>query len=151
MICKHCGATIDDNSTICTNCGERVAEEENKTQNAPSTSISPETINGFNKFCIVGFILGVLGLVILYAIIMVGLCVYGRVYLFDGYAFTAVLSALSIIFIILGLVSLFIKAVLYYSYGVGEISMTVIKRILIIAIPLISAAITSIIITSIIV
>ena len=111
MLCKSCGEKIEGNAIFCGKCGAKLTNEE-KT-NVLSSEIIDTTTNGLNEneklikkksdkilniIQKVGFgclIAGIAGITLFLGVVLVGLFAYGRVYLFDGYDFTKVLSIIS--------------------------------------------------------
>lgn len=149
MICRFCNQNIEDGSTFCNKCGAKLVEEENTTsqnenaQTVPTAPAQTETIklskptpNNLSKIlnliCFCGFIVGLVGITLFLGIVFIGLFSYGRVYLFDGYGFTKVLSIISIIFMLIGVCSIIGKFVLYMLYKDNNFFTTILKRILLI-------------------
>ena len=78
-------------------------------------------------------IAGIVGFSLFIGIVLVGLIAYGRIYLFDGYEFTKVLSIISIVLMMIGLCSVIVKSALFFILKIGTFPTTIIKRILVIA------------------
>lgn len=116
MHCTKCGAQIEDDAVICKQCGNNLDNE-----TAEKVEVSdPSTTRAKSKVCNhvcwkLGIIATLLGIVILAAIVLVGLIVYGEIYLYNGYAFTGRLCTLSFILIQLGLALCVIGAVLSHT------------------------------------
>lgn len=126
MFCKKCGAQLEDDAEFCPNCGERVADshsveagaDEALTEKANSRLAVIKSRLAFiwsdkllkiiqsDKFLKIMFIAGLasigLGILTFLGIVLVGVIVYGRVYLFDGYDFTKVLTIISMVLMLLG-------------------------------------------------
>lgn len=148
MFCKFCGEKIENDSIFCSNCGAKLTN--NEKTDVVSTEITDEQLVGLNKieesikkspnkaFYIIQKIIfscliaGIVGISLFIGIVLVGLIVYGRVYLFDGYEFTKVLSIISIILMMIGLCSVIVKSVLFFILKIGTFPTTIIKRILVI-------------------
>lgn len=141
MFCKFCGNEID--SSFCPNCGakqtENKAEDEiilendtnENSETSKRTKVLPEkNIKILQKCCFFGVIAGITGLAIFLGIVLVGLIAYKKVYLFDGYNFTKVLSVISIIFMMIGLCSAIIKCILHFIFKIGTFPNTIVKRIM---------------------
>ena len=148
MFCKFCGKKIEDNAIFCSNCGAKLTSEE-KT-NVLSSEIIDTTTNGLNenekpikkksdkilnimqKVVFGCLIAGIAGITLFLGIVLVGLFVYGRVYLFDGYDFTKVLSIISIVLMLIGVCGIITKAVLHFIFKIETFPRSTIKRILVI-------------------
>lgn len=148
MFCKFCGEKIEKDAIFCSKCGAKLTNNE-KTDVA-STEITDEQLVGLNKneesikkspnkaFNIIQKIIfscliaGIVGISLFIGIVLVGLIDYGRVYLFDGYDFTKVLSVISIVLMMIGLCSVIVKSVLFFIFKIGTFPTTIIKRILVI-------------------
>lgn len=150
MFCKHCGEKIDDNAAFCSKCGANLkATVESNVEAAPTVvnsngenttftkkGISPKTIRILDGSLLGGMIAGAVGAFAFLIIVLVGVIVYGRVYLFDGYDFTKVLSIISIILMMIGLCSAVAKLILSWGLKICKFP-TIIKRILIIGLAVI--------------
>ena len=116
MYCTKCGAQIDDDAVFCKQCGNNLDNE-----TAEKVEVAePPTTSAKSKVCNhicwkLGIIATLLGIVILAAIVLVGLIVYGEIYLYNGYDFTGRLCTLSFILILLGLSLCVIGAVLSHK------------------------------------
>ena len=152
MFCKFCGAQLDDNAAFCSKCGanlsapaeqptapvEQPAEvaatpEGNGTPAPTKKAISEKTHKTVDKCFLAGTIVGAVGAGGFLLIVLLGLILYGRVYLFDGYTFTKALSIISIIFMLTGLCSVIAKMILSLRFKIGTFPKKVFKRILLIA------------------
>jgi len=120
MYCPKCGKLIDDSSIFCNYCGSQVNEKieqetvsdnnqsnvsfvEESSQSIPSTQNDYTSVPKKKNWVLrIGMILAIIGIVGFLAIALVGLIVWGKVYLYDGYNFTKVLCTLCIAFMILG-------------------------------------------------
>ena len=148
MFCKFCGEKIEDNAIFCSKCGAKLTSEE-KT-NVVSSEIIDTTTNSLNenektikkksdkilniiqKVVFGCLIAGIVGISLFIGIVLVGLIAYGRVYLFDGYDFTKVLSIISIVLMMIGLCSIIAKCILYFIFHIGNFPTTIIKKVFII-------------------
>lgn len=148
MFCKFCGEKIEDNAIFCNNCGAKLTSEE-KT-NVLSSEIIDTTTNGLNenekpikkksdkilniiqKVVFGCLIAGIAGITLFLGIVLVGLFVYGRVYLFDGYDFTKVLSIISIVLMLIGVCGIITKVVLHFIFKIESFPRSTLKRILVI-------------------
>lgn len=61
------------------------------------------------KYCNIGFVIGFAGIALFLGIVLIGLAIYGKVYLFNGYNYTKVLTIISFICMFVGLCSLLAK------------------------------------------
>lgn len=141
MFCKFCGEKIDEKTLFCPKCGEKQIENEINLSNDTIYSstipikkkvVSDKIMKIIQKCCLGGFVAGIVGVALFFGIVLVGLIAYGRVYLFDGYDFTKVLSIISIILMLIGLCSVIAKSVLFFIFKIGTFPTTIIKRILVI-------------------
>lgn len=135
MFCKVCGEQIDENSEYCSKCGSKVEQ-------VNSTVVVPECIDehaapvdntvpkGIQKVCLMGQIVGIVGATIFLIIVLVGLIIWGRVYLYDGYDFTKVFVTISIVLMGIGFLSILVKLILNLVYKVNIKSVPYAKRIL---------------------
>lgn len=142
MFCKFCGEKISENTLLCPYCGKMQTASENEPNvNAAESSVETnvkKVISDKNKAilekCCFGSIIGgIVGLCIFLVIVLVGLIVYGKVYLFDGYDFTAVLSVISIVLMMVGLCGVIAKFVLYFVFKIGNLPTNMKKRVLVVA------------------
>lgn len=125
MFCKKCGSKIAEDSIFCSSCGSKIEDEisEISVDNSEETSDGAESIideeaktdtNRFeewyrkksDKLFLGGFSLAAFGVVLFLGIVLVSLIGWGEVYLFGGYDFTAILAAISLISMFLGLLVL---------------------------------------------
>ena len=104
MFCKFCGEKIDEKTLFCPKCGGKQIENEINSSNGTIESstipikkkvVSEKIIKIIQKGSLWGFVAGIVGVALFFGIVLVGLIAYGRVYLFDGYDFTKVLSIIS--------------------------------------------------------
>ena len=71
MFCRKCGAEIAENTKFCSSCGAQVRTEENttneeQTTNVETPSVAPvQTKSKFSGLAIAGFVLSLVGLIIL--------------------------------------------------------------------------------------
>ncbi len=145
MFCKFCGEKIEEESVVCPKCGARLISngtisgdtsnnEESKITNAPKAKkeLPDKTVNILKKCCLIGLIAGIAGVAIFIGIVLIGLIVYGKVYLFHGYGFTKVLTIISIVLMIIGLCSVIAKCILNLVYKIGNFPKTAVKKALLI-------------------
>ncbi len=155
--CTKCGTEFEGN--FCPECGEKwyrendypacgtsveseekpggdasetiVTPEENFEETAPKRkTLSEKTVKLLDKILLALYITGTVGIVLFLGIVIIGAAAYGKVYLFDGYTFTVVLSIISIIFMMIGLLSVIAKVILCFSLKIGTFPTTWVKRIL---------------------
>ena len=131
MFCKNCGTQLSDDSKFCSNCGyktedansnesiesieidNRQVETESDTTNLSSTNRLKEVYNKISdKLFLGGFVSAAFGTILFVGIILVSLIGWGEVYLYGGYGFTAVLTTISLIFMLLGFVVLSIVSII---------------------------------------
>ena len=125
MFCKNCGIQLSDDNKFCSNCGCKI-EETASPENTESIEIdngqieveseitNPSSTNRFKelytkiagKLFLGGFVSATLGTILFVGIVLVSLIGWGEVYLYGGYDFTAILTTISLIFILLGFVVL---------------------------------------------
>lgn len=145
MFCKFCGEKIEDNAIFCSKCGAKLTSEE-KTDIVSSEIIdATNSLNGnekpikkkadkilniIQKVVFGCLFVGIAGITLFLGIVLVGLLVYGRVYLFDGYDFTKVLSIISIVFMLIGVCGIITKAILYFIFKIEAFPSSTKKRIL---------------------
>ena len=147
MFCKFCGEKIEDNAIFCSKCGAKLTSEEKTnvvsseiidTTNSlnenekPIKKKSDKILNIIQKVVFGCLIAGIVGITLFLGIVLVGLFAYGRVYLFDGYDFTKVLSIISIVLMLIGVCGIITKAILYFIFKVETFPRSIIKRILVI-------------------
>ena len=120
--CKNCGTQISDDSKFCSNCGYKTEntnsnkstenieidnsqiESESETSNPSSTNRFKELYNKISdKLFLGGFVSAAFGTILFVGIILVSLIGWGEVYLYGGYDFTARLTTISLVFMLLGL------------------------------------------------
>ncbi len=135
MFCKVCGEQIDDNSEYCSKCGSKVeqvnsivaASECVEAHTVPADNTAPK---GVQRACFIGQIAGIVGAAIFLIVVLVGLIIYGRVYLYDGYDFTKVFVTISIVLMGIGFLSILVKLIFNVIYKVNVKSVSYAKRIL---------------------
>ena len=131
MFCKNCGIQLSDDNKFCSNCGCKIEETTSpeNTENieidngqieAESETKTPSSTNRFkelynkisDKLFLGGFVSAAFGTILFVGIILVSLVGWGEVYLYGGYDFTAVLTGISLIFMLLGFVVLSIVSII---------------------------------------
>lgn len=141
MYCKKCGKEIEENATFCPACGEKIHDEtpeetadtiDYSTEQAMPRhkTLSEKTVKLLDKILLGLYITGAVGVVLFLGIVIIGASVYGRVYLFDGYDYTTALSIISIIFMMIGLLSIVAKMILCFALKIGTFPTEWVKRIL---------------------
>ena len=138
MLCPNCGKEIEEGSVFCRFCGMKIEQpaealsseaQANEVQPAPApvfseaqpvpTSIYPQVqasaaeeakkpSNAGKVLSLIGMILSIIGCAGFLTIVLVGLIVYNRVYLYDGYEFTKILCTVCIILMVAGALLLFL-------------------------------------------
>lgn len=142
-VCKNCGKEIEENTAFCPACGAKIFDDippettvddvinHGTEQAIPRQSIlSEKTVKLLDKILLGLYIAGTVGVVLFLGIVIVGASAYGRVYLFGGYAFTTALSIISIIFMMIGLLSVITKTILCFALKIGTFPTAWVKRIL---------------------
>lgn len=112
MYCKNCGKEIHDDVMFCPFCGTRQDDEqESITQSVIEEKkfFTNEKINQSLKIIIkllpkIGFYSLMSGAGIFLLIVIIGLIGYGKVCLYDGYAFTKVFCTISVILMLAGII-----------------------------------------------
>ena len=147
MFCKFCGEKIEDNAIFCSKCGVKLTSEEKTnvvsseiidTTNSlnenekPIKKKSDKILNIIQKVVFGCLIAGIVGITLFLGIVLVGLFAYGRVYLFDGYDFTKVLSIISIVLMLIGVCGIITKTILYFIFKIETFPRSRIKRNLVI-------------------
>ncbi len=149
MFCKFCGEKIEGNDIFCPKCGAKLNIEEqtdnilNQVVDIDDNSfsekektvkkISDKLLNIVQKVIFGCLITGIIGVTIFLGIVSVGLIVYNRVYLFDGYDFTKVLSIVSIVLMLIGVCGIIAKCLLYFIFKIGQFPKTIVKRVLLVS------------------
>lgn len=149
MFCKFCGAQLEDNATFCSACGAKLkASEENGVEESISEFTSadsgiseithlPKKISEkkekiIDRCLLGGMIAGSVGILGFLLIVIIGAALYGRVYLFDGYTYTVILSIISILLMMIGVCSAVAKTILSLVFKIGKFPTAIVKRILLI-------------------
>ena len=150
MFCKFCGEKLEDSALFCTKCGNKVnaqdieetveVEESSNSMGESSKKLNPiiqkivDTVKPYaSKILFFGGIAGIAGVSIFLLIVLIGLIAYGDVYLFDGYAFTKVVTVISMVLMMVGLLSIVSKILLNIFFKFAELPKTLVKRVLMIA------------------
>lgn len=142
MFCKFFGEKISENTLLCPYCGKTQTPSENEFNGYATNSIVESNAKKFlsdknkkiiQKCCFISIIGGIIGLSIFLAIVLFGLIGYGKVYLFDGYDFTVVLSVISIVLMMIGLFGVVAKFVLYFVFKIGNFPTNMKTRVLVVA------------------
>lgn len=148
MFCKFCGEKIEDNAVFCSKCKANLTSEEktnvvsseiiDRTTNdlteneKPIKKKSDKVLNIIQKVVFGCLIAGIVGITLFLGIVLVGLSIYGRIYLFGGYDYTKVLSIISIVLMLIGVCGIITKSILYFIFKIGAFPRSTIKRILVI-------------------
>lgn len=139
MFCRNCGEKIKANALFCPKCGTKqidnaITSSENNNENDISPKEEETAAGKFTKvaqkFCFWATIAGIVGVALFLGIVLIGLIIYGRVYLFDGYDFTKVLATISIVLMIIGLLGFIIRCILNFIFKIGVFPATQAKRVL---------------------
>lgn len=114
--CPSCGTSdfkMENGYYVCQICGHQEKmppkPDEKQIKKEKIARLEKKLLEYLDKLCKLGIVLGVIGVVMFLAIIFIGLAIYGRVYLFDGYGSTKVLSIISIVFMQIGFWSFIIR------------------------------------------
>lgn len=141
-ICKNCGKEIEENTAFCPACGAKIHDDilpettadvinHGTEQVIPRQGIlSEKTVKLLDKILLGLYVTGTIGIALFLGIVIVGVCAYGKVYLFDGYAFTTALSIISIIFMMIGFLAVIAKLILCLALKIGKFPNAWAKRIL---------------------
>ena len=137
MFCIKCGEHIEDTAEYCPKCGNKQTEEPKDETTKTTTDYTTEksnndkAVNIIQKCCFAGMIVGTVGAAMFFLIVMIGLIIYGKVYLYQGYDFTKVLTTISIVLMLIGLCSIIAKFVFNLALKKGNFPTSAAKRILI--------------------
>lgn len=123
--CSCCGVQLSDDCKFCYKCGSEVKENElnenpasseiyndqiedqKEVSNSISTNRFKDLYNKVaDKLFLGGFLSAAFGTILFVSIILISLIGWGEVYLYGGYDFTARLTTISLIFMLLGLIVL---------------------------------------------
>lgn len=141
MFCKFCGEKIEESALFCPNCGQKQTVDEtdfdvdvtnNRIVSDEGKFIHDKKKKILQKCYFGSLIAGIIGISIFLGIVLVGLFAYGKVYLFDGYAFTVVLSVISIVLMMIGLCGIIAKFVLYRVFKIGEFPASTAKKVIVV-------------------
>lgn len=133
MVGKFCGEEINEKDMS----SSEGLEELNDNQlildkkTSKEKTIDNNIVNSIQKCCFISLIVGIVGVALFIGIVIVGIIGYGKVYLFNGYTFTKVLSIISIVLMLVGLCGVVAKCVFYFGVKIGKFPSSPIKRILI--------------------
>ena len=145
MICSKCGNVIEDNSSFCNFCGaptgpsQGFAPPENGAYNpygnmygaspVPYPVVPPKKKN---VLMLIGSIVALVGSAGFALIALVGLTVYGHIYLYDGYAYTRVLCTICIVLQCVGISLIVLGLILkrFMRNGVGMLVLSIISMAL---------------------
>lgn len=134
MFCKVCGEKIEDNTTYCPKCGTKIEDSATafvSTSSTPAVKRSYNTIpKALKTICQIGMIAGIVGVAIFAVIVLVGLFVWGKVYLYNGYDITKVFTTISIILMVIGLLGIVTKYILNSVYKVDSYYLPSSKKVL---------------------
>ena len=123
MFCRNCGSKLEDDAKICYVCGEKIQEYvtlDKNTERASNNAVedilekreTPTYLTNqshqkyLNILFKIGFASAAFGAILFAGIVIVSLIGWGKVFLYDGYEFTAKLTTMSIIFMLFGIVVL---------------------------------------------
>lgn len=131
MFCSKCGKPIDDSSAFCNYCGAKIDEKKTEQEKAgdaiqpiASNTEDPSGLDSSTQSTIavtqkqknwvmkVGKILAIIGIAGFLTIAFVGLIIWGKVYLYNGFDLTKVLCTLCLILMILGLCGIVVGLIL---------------------------------------
>ena len=133
MICNVCGEKMEEGQVYCPKCGSKV-----EPQPASMNDSNVPTINSKKlppilvKICRIGMIIGAIGAVLFLGIVLIGLIAYGKVYLFNGYEFTKVLTVISIVLMLIGFCSILTEVVLSLILKTDNSQISTAKKALVI-------------------
>ena len=131
MICNVCGQKIEEGQMFCPKCGAKVettSTDSSTTTTSATTSRKLPTI--VQKIYSIGMILGIVGAALFFGIVLIGLILYGKVFLFNGYDFTKVLTIISIVLMLIGFCSIVVKIVLGLILKVNNTQIPTVKKVL---------------------
>lgn len=148
MYCKFCGAKNEDDAVFCSRCGNKLDNEKSNVEGVRNEEFASEKTDvnayfikkisdktsGFIFKAIKGcLIAGIAGLAIFVGIVVIGLIVYRKVYLFDGYTFTKVITIISMVLMLIGVLGIISKSILFFVFKIGKFPETIVKRILLVS------------------
>ncbi len=158
MYCKFCGTKNEDDAVLCCQCGAQIGKEEQKDisveqaamseeqegmlaaqptvsdEKNAETATEPSKLTKVIQKCLLGsYIAGLTGLVIFLGVVVAGLIAHGKIYLFNGYTYTKVLSIISIVLMLTGVCGVIAKCILSLVFKIGEFPAKVIKKVMLIS------------------
>ena len=133
MICNVCGEKIEEGQKFCPKCGAKI-EPMSTLKNTTTTSATTNKnlSRTILKICSIGMIFGIVGSALFFGIVLIGLILYGTVFLYGGYDFTKVLTTISIVFMLIGFCSIVAKCILSYIFKINDEKTSTAKKALII-------------------
>lgn len=128
MFCKNCGSQLAESSKFCSNCGFKLEDDIPPASTEDTSEINDTTENVVDKevsipvsrfkvmkvmyqrysqkLYISGLVAAIVGVILFLGIVLVSRIGWGKVYLYNGYDYVAVLTTISLIFMLFGFVVL---------------------------------------------
>ena len=113
------------------------SSEENEKKTKGKLNLTEKQNNIIEKIIFICGIVGLVGVGIFFAIVVVGLIAYGEVYLYRGYAFTRVLVTISIILMLVGFLAMLARIILGMGLKTVEFPEKILNKIIIFAVAVI--------------
>jgi hypothetical protein len=133
MICNVCGEKIEEGQKFCPKCGAKIEPTStDKNTTTTSATTNKNLSRTILKICSIGMIFGIVGSALFFGIVLIGLILYGTVFLYGGYDFTKVLTTISIVFMLIGFCSIVAKCILSYIFKINDAKTSTAKKALII-------------------